>query len=238
MKAPEPRLMKRDRSRNPRIWDTDWLIHRKLARLLLDQIKTHVPRGSVMVDLGCGTMPYRAAINELGIVYVGADIDGSPDLRIDSSGHVSFETTAADAVLSIQVLEHVRNLDAYCAEICRLLRSDGTLLLSTHGSWLYHPHPEDHRRWTRTGLATDLEARGLIVRDIVPIVGPLATTTIFRSTGFAVFARKLPVIGDFIANGIAVFMNARAFLEDRITPFGVTLDNACIYIVRAEKAAA
>ncbi|HEX3666576.1 MAG TPA: methyltransferase domain-containing protein [Rhizomicrobium sp.] len=238
MKVPEPKTTKRDRSRHPRIWDTDWLIHRKLARLLLDQIKNHVPPGSVMVDLGCGTMPYRAAINELGIIYVGADIEGSPDLRIDSNGRMSFESASANAVLSVQVLEHVRSLDAYCAEIRRLLCDDGTLLLSTHGSWLYHPHPEDHRRWTRTGLATDLEARGLVVRDIRAIVGPLATTTIFRSTGFAVFARKLPVLGDIFASAIAVIMNVRAYLEDAITPAGITMDNACIYLVQAGKAAA
>ena len=71
---------------------------------------------------------------------------------------------AALAVLSAQVLEHVADLDAYCAEIRRLLREDGTLLLSTHGNWLYHPHPEDHRRWTRTGLALDLAFLGLCSR--------------------------------------------------------------------------
>ena len=230
--------MSRDRSRDPRIWDTDWLVLRQLSRVLLDQARDHVLQGSVMVDLGCGTMPYRAMMNEFGIVYMGADIDGNPDLPIDSNGRVSIEAAKADVVLSIQVLEHVRNLDVYCSEISRILRDDGTLLLSTHGTWLYHPHPEDHRRWTRTGLITDLGTRGLVVHDVVPIVGPLATTTIFRCTGFAVFLRKLPIIGSLLASAVAIVMNLRAVLEDSITPFQVRLDNACIYLVRAGKAAA
>ena len=227
--------MSASRRRTPRIWDTDWLVLRKLAHLLSAQVAAHVPRGSVMVDLGCGAMPYRTMMDQLGIAYAGADIEGDADLRIDPSGHVPLESESADAVISIQVLEHVRDLDNYCREIRRLLRRDGTLLLSTHGTWLYHPHPEDHRRWTRTGLIADLADRGLAVHDLVPVVGPLATTTIIRSTGFAFFARKLPFLGDLVAGAVAVVMNLRAALEDKLTPFQVMLDNACIYFVRAGK---
>ena len=229
--------MNANRRQKPRIWDTDWLVLRKLSRLLGEQIEQHVPRGSVVLDLGCGTMPYRSMIENLDVVYTGADITEEADVRIDASGRVQLEKDSADAILSIQVLEHVRDLDAYCAEIRRLLRPDGTLLLSTHGTWLYHPHPEDHRRWTRTGLVAELGARGIAVRDLVPLVGPLATTTIIRLTGFAFAARKLPIIGRLIAGAMAVVMNLRAVVEDMLTPIQIRLDNACVYFVRAGIAA-
>jgi SAM-dependent methyltransferase len=138
----------------------------------------------------------------------------------------------ADAVLSAQVLEHVADLDAYCAEIRRLLKPGGTLLLSTHGSWFYHP-PEDHRRWTRTGLALDLETRGLKVEETISICGPLATTTMIRLTAFAFVLKKLPVLGPLVAGALAMVMNSRAVLEDAITPREMRDDNACIYLVRA-----
>lgn len=229
--------MNADRRSRPRIWDTDWLVLRELARLLAEQAERHVPPGSRMVDLGCGAMPYRAMMDRLGIRYLGADLDGG-DVPIGRDGRVALQAGGCDAVLSVQVLEHVADLDAYCAEIRRLLPDHGTLLLSTHGAWLYHPHPEDHRRWTRTGLVADLAQRGIVVQDLHPVVGPLATTTLIRLTGFAFFLRKLPVAGRWLAGLLAVAMNLRAWLEEAVTPPSVRLDNACVYLVRARKAAA
>jgi SAM-dependent methyltransferase len=148
------------------------------------------------------------------------------------------ETGAADAVLSVQVLEHVRDLDTYFAEIRRLLSDDGTLLLSTHGTWLYHPHPEDHRRWTSTGLVGELEAAGFDVDEILPFVGPLATTTLIRETGFVYALGRVPLVGRGAGKLLAALMNVRAVLEDKLTPESIRRDNACVYLVRARKRAA
>ena len=221
----------------PRIWDTDWLVLRGLVRLLREQARAHVRPGTLMVDLGCGDMPYADMMRQMEIDYRGADIGDGGSLKIDEQGRVPLADGTAGAVLSVQVLEHVRDLDAYCAEIRRLLRDDGVLLLSTHGTWLYHPHPEDHRRWTRTGLVVDLADRGLEVEELHAIVGPLATTTLIRLTGFAFMLRRLPIIGRITASLLAVLMNLRAQLEDRITPGQIRDDNACVFLVRARKAA-
>ena len=70
----------------------------------------------------------------------------------------------AKVIVSFQVLEHVWDLDWYFSEIRRLLAPGGTLLLSTHGTWLYHPHPTDFRRWTREGLRMELSSRGFVVQ--------------------------------------------------------------------------
>jgi SAM-dependent methyltransferase len=220
----------------PRIWDTDWLVLRPLARLLRDEARAHVPSGALMVDLGCGEMPYADMMREMEIDYRGADIEDGAALRIDENGRVPLPDGAAGAVISVQVLEHVRNLDAYCAEIRRLLADDGVLLLSTHGTWLYHPHPEDHRRWTRTGLIADLADRGLAVENVHAIVGPLATTTLIRLTGLSFVLRRLPLLGKPLAALFAAVMNLRARLEDGITPAQIREDNACVFLVRARKA--
>ncbi len=221
----------------PRIWDTDWLVLRPLAQRLRQQAAAHVAPGSVMVDFGCGDMPYAPAMRALGFDYRGADIGSSGEIQIDAAGRVPLPDGCAGAVLSVQVLEHVRDLASYCAEIRRLMRDDGVLLLSTHGNWLYHPHPEDHRRWTRTGLALDLAAHGLVVEECLGLAGPLATTTLIRMTGFAFMLRKLPLVGALLAAGLATVMNIRAWLEDVITPAQMRMDNASVYLVRARKAA-
>ena len=229
---------------NPRIWDTDWLQLRPLARLLTGQAGAHVAPGALVVDFGCGDMPYGAMLRRLGFDYRPADIgpkasDNQPPsgkLTISPQGRVPLPDGSAGAVLSAQVLEHVADLDAYCAEIRRLLKPDGALLLSTHGTWLYHPHPTDFRRWTRTGLVLDLETRGFVVEEVFAIAGPLATTTMLRLTGFAYVLRRLPLLGPLIAALLAVVMNLRGLLEDAITPAQMRLDNACVYLVRARVA--
>jgi SAM-dependent methyltransferase len=191
-----------------------------------------------MVDLGCGDMPYADMMRQMKIDYRGADIGEGATLQIDQQGRVPLPDGVAEAVLSVQVLEHVRDLDAYCAEIRRLLSDDGVLLLSTHGTWLYHPHPEDHRRWTRTGLIADLADRGLTVEDVEAIVGPLATTTLIRLTGFAFTIRRIPLLGRPAAALLAALMNLRARVEDSLTPKSIRDDNACVFLVRARKVAA
>ncbi|MDE2434765.1 MAG: methyltransferase domain-containing protein [Sphingomonadales bacterium] len=225
----------RQRSK-PRIWDTDWLVLKPLAQVIEQQVKRYARRGGSIIDLGCGDMPYKAIIESQGFMYRGADLDDSADLPIDEDGKVAAETGSTDAVLSVQVLEHVRNLDTYFSEIRRLLRDpDGVLFLSTHGTWLYHPHPEDHRRWTSTGLIGELENAGFQVDEIVPIAGPLATTTLIRQTGFVYFLDRVPIVGRIAGRVLTVIMNTRAMVEDKLTPESIRRDNACVYFVRARK---
>jgi SAM-dependent methyltransferase len=226
------------RRRAPRLWDTDWLMLRGLGRALARQLDESVDGNDVVLDFGCGTMPYRLLVENRGATYVGADFDGSGGVSIGSDGSLPVASGTVDTILSVQVLEHVRDLDRYLGEAARVLKGDGTLLLSTHGNWLFHPHPEDHRRWTRTGLAVDIEARGFRVESTESIVGPLATTTMIRLTGYAFFLRRVPLFGRLAAGALAVIMNLRGWLEDRLTPPTIRHDNGCVYVVRCTKAPA
>src|SRR5690606_18285456 len=103
------------------------------------------------------------------------------DIVFKEGEALPIESAAADCVVSFQVLEHVWDLDAYLLECRRLMSKNGRLILSTHGTWLYHPHPGDYRRWTRDGLIRDLEMRGFEIESIDAAVGPLAWTTQFRT---------------------------------------------------------
>jgi SAM-dependent methyltransferase len=194
-------------------------------------------RGMTAIDFGCGSKPYEAIFTTAGVRYVGADFDGSGDLTIDSTGHLQSPDQSADIVVSFQVLEHVRDLRTYFLEARRVLRPGGSLLLSTHGTWLFHPHPEDHRRWTRQGLCAEIANHGFDVIECVPVVGPLAWTTMVRLTCACYALRKIPFVGCKIGQMLALVMNARAWLEDIITPDWVKNDNACVYLVLAQPAA-
>jgi SAM-dependent methyltransferase len=202
---------------------------------IADLAQRLVSPGMVALDFGCGAMPYAELFTGRGASYIGADLGGTPDVDIRADGTLAAEGASADLVVSFQVLEHVRDIDTYLSEARRVLREDGLMLLSTHGTWLYHPHPEDHRRWTRQGLIGDLETRGFEVTECVPVVGPLAWTTMVRLTCMAVALRELPLVGRSLARAVATVMNLKAAAEDWITPAWVTQDNACVYVTLSRK---
>ncbi len=218
----------------PRLWDTDWLMLRGMARVFRPLLARVIRPGENVLDFGCGDSPYRPLVEAAQGRYRGADFGDAADVRISPAGILPLADASVDVVLSIQVLEHVRELETYFAEIRRMLRPGGRLVLSTHGTWLYHPHPEDHWRWTRTGLALTIERHGFVVRRMDAVVGPLATTTMVRLTGFGFTLKRLPLIGGVLSGLLAIPMNLRGLVEDRLTPAPMKADNGSVYIALCE----
>jgi SAM-dependent methyltransferase len=235
-------LAEQVRRRNPRLTDTDWLLLRDLRAAITSLLGKVARKGAVALDFGCGSKPYEEMFTTAGMHYLAADFGGKAEVDIDGTGRLQVADRSSDVVLSFQVLEHVRDLGLYLSEAKRVLRGGGLLMLSTHGTWLYHPHPEDHRRWTREGLISELSSHGFEVVECIPVVGPLATTTILRLTGASFALRRLPIIGPALAGLLALVMNMRALAEEAITPDSIKRDNACVYLVlavpRADEAAA
>lgn len=220
----------------PRVWDSDWLVLRGMHTEIAALAERVAKPGMTVLDFGCGAKPYETLFTSRGATYLGADFNGAHPFAISPAGIIGAPDACADLVVSFQVLEHVRDLHTYFAEARRVLRPGGQLLLSTHGTWLYHPHPEDHRRWTREGLIGDIEAHGFEVLDCAPVVGPLAWTTVVRLTCFRFAVLKLPLIGQPLASALGVFMNLWAWAEDKVTPAWVTKDNACVYVTLSRPA--
>jgi SAM-dependent methyltransferase len=228
---PSPNTAAEGRRRlRPRLWDTDWLVLRGMHREI-DRFAAMIARPGVSVlDFGCGSEPYAPLFTSRGAIYAGADFGIGADITVDDGGHLDAPDGSFDVMVSFQVLEHVRDLDTYFAEMRRVLRRDGRLVLSTHGSWFYHPYPEDHRRWTREGLQAELATHGFELEECQPVVGPLAYTTVLRITMIAYVLRRLPVAGPILARGLTILANLQAWVEDAITPSSATHDNACTYV--------
>lgn len=222
---------------NPRPWDTDWLVLRGMHREISRIAAIVASPGTMVIDFGCGDKPYEPVFTRLGARYTGADLGSGSEIRVSDDGRLGAPDQSYDIVFSSQVLEHVRDLDTYFAEARRVLRPGGHLLLSTHGSWFYHPQPEDHRRWTREGLTAELATHNFEPAECSPVVGPLAYTTILRMTMIAYVLRRLPIVGPILARCLTLLANAQARLEDAITPSGVAGDNACVYVTLSRKVA-
>ena len=214
----------------PRIWQPDWYVLRELAgaiRLTLAQLDL---RGARVLDYGCGERPYESWFVAAGAHYRGADLDGAHEVKIGADGALLAEDASAELVASFQVLEHVWDVATYLREAHRVLAPGGWLLLSTHGTWLYHPHPGDYRRWTVDGLKLEVEAHGFRLVSMRPVAGPLAWTTVLRGLGLCHFLGRLPVAGRALVAASACLLGFKAWLEDRITPRAIIRDNACMYV--------
>jgi SAM-dependent methyltransferase len=224
----------------PRWWrDHDWYVLRHLRQGIEDALDRPgvLSAGNRVVDLGCGDRPYEPLFRDRRAKYVGADLGEAAEVRIEPGRPLALPEGSADGVVSFQVLEHVWDLDWYFAECRRLLAPGGWLLLSTHGTWLYHPHPADFRRWTRDGLLREMTGRGFEVEHVDAIAGPLAWTTLFRLLGLRHALLKLPVLGRLLLAPCVGLMNLRMVLEDAITPASLRETNACVYLVLARKSA-
>jgi len=101
---------------------------------------------AVLVDAGCGGGLLAPHVERLGYRHVGVDLCG-PGLRQSATRGVTPVTgdvTAlpladgtADVVVAGEILEHVTDLAATVAELCRVLRPGGLLVLDTvNDTWL------------------------------------------------------------------------------------------------------
>ena len=184
-----------------------------------------------ILDYGCGSMPYRPLFEERGITYVGADLAGPPGatLVLNAYGSIPIAPESFDLVISSQVLEHATDPSFYLAEARRVLRPSGTLVLSTHGYWRYHPHPDDYWRWTASGLKRTLITNGFEIDSFQGIMGPLAAATqLWQDAMITIVPRPLRrlftgLVQTLIVAGEALLGNEKSG------------EDACVYFVVARK---
>ena len=140
----------------------NWLFHYLHNKAFRDNVKHF--KGTV-VDLGCGTAPYRNDILAYADEYVGVDWDNSlhdinPDVVTDLSKEFPFDDNYADTLISFQVLEHLPTPQFHLSECYRILKPGGALLLSVPFQWRVHEAPYDYFRYTRFGLEYMLNEAG------------------------------------------------------------------------------
>ncbi|MDA8602532.1 class I SAM-dependent methyltransferase [Gammaproteobacteria bacterium] len=117
--------------------------------------------GGRILDVGCGSKPYRSFFSTSD--YVGLDIESDrvrnqrfADYTYDGETF-PFENNLFDVVICNQVLEHVFNPDQFLSEIFRVLKPDGKILLTVPFAWDEHEQPIDYARYSSFGMRALLE---------------------------------------------------------------------------------
>lgn len=152
--------------------------------LLAETIEAHVPAGSaVVIDVGGGEAPYARVAQ--AAVHVAVDWR-SPELTlathqvVGDASRLPIGSAVADLVLCTEVVEHVADDRALYAELRRVVRDDGVLVLSAPFVHALHESPHDHRRPTSAGLVHGLTAAGFDVASVHAVGDTQAVVTDIR----------------------------------------------------------
>jgi SAM-dependent methyltransferase len=124
----------------------------------LEAAAREIAPGSLVLDAGAGECPHAPLFAHTRYIKMDRGIgDAAWDYSgIDVQGDIQalpFATGAFDAVVNIQVLEHLNEPSDAVREMARVLKPGGRLILTTVQCWEIHQHPNDFFRFTHYGLA-------------------------------------------------------------------------------------
>jgi SAM-dependent methyltransferase len=149
------------------------LVNRLHERALLDTAKHLKGR---LVDIGCGTKPFKDVFSVYVTEHVGVDHEGTLHDRsgIDLFG-TAYQIPAADSsfdsAICTAVLEHLEEPERALRECYRILKSGGIAVYTAPFIWHLHEEPRDFFRFSKYGLKYLFEKAGFDVQEIRALSG-------------------------------------------------------------------
>lgn len=140
----------------------NWLIYDNGDKWLLEYSKYYK---GVLVDLGCGTAPYKEFFLQYVEKYVGVDWANTfhnfkADVVSNLNEKIELSDEYADSMVSFSVLEHLCEPQVFLNESYRVLKDGGVLVLGVPWMWHVHEAPYDYFRYTPYGLKYMFEKAG------------------------------------------------------------------------------
>jgi len=148
-----------------------------------------------ILDAGSGHGAWAYVLRERGTVMtVDLAATGRPD-AVANLKTLPFSDAAFDAVFCSQVLEHEREPAAALAEFRRVLKGDGTLVLTAPHLSRLHDAPHDYYRFTAYGLRALAEDAAFAVEKVVPAGGLLSFLGHNVNSIWLALVAPIPLIG-------------------------------------------
>ena len=149
------------------ILNTNYLHSQILLRFMKDLGESQ-GKGCIL-DVGCGTKPYKNLFEKPGSLYIGLElsVEVKKDTRyeepeiIADAGSLPLKNDSVDLVLINEVLEHVSHPGNVLREACRVAKGDGRVVVSMPFMYPEHADPFDYRRLTPEGLSNLVKLEGI-----------------------------------------------------------------------------
>ena len=138
-------------SDDPEMWSAQDLITRR--RFALEMIESSVPRGSRVLDVGCGTGDMSAELMRSGYEVWGFDLAGemvryvrerlgADRFHVGDAEHINFPDSHFDAIVCLGVLEYLDRDEPALREIHRVLKPNGKAVISTPNALCVFHHTD------------------------------------------------------------------------------------------------
>lgn len=124
-----------------------------------------------VLNAGCGNRDITDILKRMGAESVtNVDIASTiPGAILSSLDSLSLESGRFDTVFCNAVLEHVVSIDAVMAELKRVTKPGGRLVIAIPFLQPYHESPTDFRRFTAPGMRQLGERHGLTTLLVQPV---------------------------------------------------------------------
>lgn len=207
-----------------------WFVARRdLAIQFLSQV---IPADARILDVGCGTGKGQESFGTLGSVY---GVDFSQDAlefchqrgllrvaRADAQA-LPLQDNSLDVVVTLDTIEHVPDDQKAIAEIARVLKPGGHLLINVPAyQWLWGPHDValmHFRRYSRSQVRKLLTDNGLVIERIsyhIFFLFPLVALSRFMSKFKKGEAdAKLPHLPKFVESMFKIIQRGEAAIITR-----------------------
>jgi SAM-dependent methyltransferase len=215
----------------------NWLVY-DLSDKCLYNLKGHI-KGHVY-DLGCGEMPYKEWFLKHADKYTGVDWslsihDSKADIIADLNKELPIKSDSADTIVSISVMEHLKEPKTFLKEANRILKPGGNIVLQVPFMWWVHEAPYDYFRYTEYGLKYLFEEAKFKNIKIHPQSGFWSMWTLkfnYQSKRFIKGPKVIRSIINFLLN-IVWHINQR--IAPALDKYMKSPQETCGYYVTAKK---
>jgi SAM-dependent methyltransferase len=150
----------------------DFFVLRALKAFLEQALHQWIRDCVRVADIGCGEQPLRLIVEGLGGKYTGVDVgqnlQGTVDVIADIT-RLPLSQNSFEVVLCTEVLEHIPDTAAAFAELERLCRPGGAIILTTPFMYPLHEEPYDFVRLTPYMLQRYASECNLIVSELTTV---------------------------------------------------------------------
>ena len=113
--------------------------------------------GGRLIDIGCGSKPYKNLLAPYVAEHVGVDVDstehGTSEIDIVSDAYkIPVACNSFDSAICTAVLEHLEEPEQALQECHRVLKPGGIAIYSVPFIWHLHEEPRDFYRFSKYGL--------------------------------------------------------------------------------------